>query len=210
MTINFLTSGFPNGFTSAFIDEVKKYLTNRSTFVFLASDFDHQAHDITDHYCKLFLDMFRSFDIHFDNVYIIDYRVTMERAAILTEIADFVWISGGDTLKQISYIKEYQLIDVLRNRSGITMGMSAGSINMAKRVVLARDVEDNVPELSIYEGIGLVDINIEPHIDLDRTEHIEDIKVASKYNKIYGLYDESFITVVNDKVEIFGDYILFN
>lgn len=210
MTINFLTSGFPNGFTSVFIDEVKKYLTNKSTFVFIASDFDSQAHDITDHYCKLFVDMFRSYDIVFEHVYIIDYRVSMERAAILTEIADFVWISGGDTLKQISYIKEYQLIDTLRNRSGITMGMSAGSINMAKRVVLARDVEDNVPELSIYEGIGLVDINIEPHIDLNRADHIEDIKEAAKHNTIYGLYDESFITVVNDKIEIFGEYIIFS
>jgi len=210
MTINFLTSGFPNGFTDVFINEVKKYLTNKSTFVFIASDFDYQAHDITEHYCKLFLDMFRSFDIEFEHVYIIDYRVSMERAAILTEIADFVWISGGDTLKQISYIKEYQLIDTLRNRNGITMGMSAGSINMAKRVVLARDVHDNVPELSIYEGIGLVDINIEPHIDLNRVEHIEDIKEAAKHNAIYGLYDESFITVVNDKVEIHGEYIVFS
>jgi dipeptidase E len=87
--------------------------------------------------------------------------------------------------------------------------MSAGSINMADEVVLPKDEEDNVPELSVYKGLGLVVVNIEPHLDFNRTKHIEDIKDASQTSPIYGIYDDSFILVNDDKVEVFGDYCLF-
>ena len=42
---------------------------------------------------------------------------------------------------------------------------------MAKNVAIARDIDDNIPDHSFYKGIGLVDINIEPHFDLNNTIH---------------------------------------
>jgi len=106
-------------------------------------------------------------------------------------------------------LKEYNLIPVLKRRQGITIGMSAGSINMAKRVVLAKDIDDNIPELSIYDGIGLVDINIEPHLDSASEEHMKDVYEASRYTVIYGIYDNTFIKIVNDRMEIYGVYFKY-
>lgn len=207
MKVLFLTSGFTNGFTDDFIQRIKEYYCNKGSLVFIASDFS--GYSKTDRHINLFVSMFKERGIVFDKVQVIDSRVSKDEAIHYLEKADIVWIAGGDTLKQISYIKEYGLIPYLQSRNGITIGMSAGSINMAKRVVLPKDIEDNIPELSIYDGIGLVDINIEPHLDTEREKHIEEIYEAAKYATIYGLFDNSFIKVVDDTIEFYGTYIKY-
>jgi len=207
MKVSLLTSGFPNGFTDDFIQCVKDYYHNNGSFVFIASDF--AGHSKTDRYTDGFISMFRDNGIVFNEVHVIDDRITQEKAVQYIEKADIIWISGGDTLKQIAYLKEYNLIGVLQRREGITIGMSAGSINMAKRVVLAKDINDNIPELAIYDGIGLVDINIEPHLDSASEEHMKDIYEASHYTTIYGIYDNTFIKIVNDAMEIHGVYFKY-
>ena len=207
MNTCFLTSYFDNDFTYEFAMEFKKNSQINKTFVFIASSFNNFLK--TDKYCNNILDLFRKINIIFDNVKIIDYRVNKEDAKAIILNSDVVWLAGGDTLMQMRYFNEYNLKAVLNNFKGIIIGMSAGSINMADKVVLARDEEENVTELSVYNGLGLVSINIEPHLDFDRKEHIVDIKEALKLAPIYGLYDNSFIVVRNNKIEIFGEYYIF-
>lgn len=208
MNVSILTSGFPNGFTDEFIKCIKEYYGNNGSFVFIASDFEE--HSKTDKYVGVFLNMFEDNGIIFEKVHVIDNRVTKEEAMKYIESAEIIWLSGGDPFKQISCLKDYSLIPVLQNRKGITIGMSAGSINMAKKVVLAKDENDNIPELSIYDGIGLVDINIEPHLDSASEEHIKEIYEASMYSTIYGIHDNTFIKVVNDSIEIYGEYMNYH
>lgn len=208
MKVSFVTSGFSDGFTDIFITELKKYLVSYKSFVFIASDF--REHEKTQRYFDEFLSMFQVYKIVFEKAYIIDYKITPDKAKALVKSADVVWLAGGDTLKQIAYIREYGIIPSLLERDGITIGMSAGSINMARHVVLAKDITDNVAELSLYDGIGLTDFNIEPHINEASVEHIADIEEAAKTAQIYGLYDESFIEAVDGKITIFGKCILFN
>lgn len=202
-----LTSGFPSGFTTEFIQCVKDNCRQNCSFVFVSSDFT--VHATTDHYARQFVELFNNNDIQFREVHVIDNRITKEIAAQFIKEADLIWITGGDTLKQIASIKEYNLISVLQNHQGLIIGMSAGSINMAKRVVLPKDIYDNIPTLSIYDGIGLVDINIEPHLDSASEEHLKDIEEACQYTTIYGLYDNSFITIIDGKMELYGQYVLF-
>lgn len=207
LKVNFVTSGFPHGFTDKFIEELKKYLVSHKCFVFVASDFG--VHKRTAMYFNIFLNHFMEKDIHFEEAYIIDYEVTPAEAVSLIERADVVWLSGGPTLKQIRGIKDYKLVDALQKRHGITIGMSAGSINMAKKVVLAKDLSDNVPELTTYEGIGLVDFNIEPHLESASREHLMDVEIAAKISPIYGLHDGAFIEDIGGKFKVFGEYSLF-
>lgn len=203
MKVSIFTSGFPNGFTDDFVNCLRQYYYNSGSFLFIASDFS--GYSKTDRYTEDILNMFRNKGIVFNEFQVIDDRIIEEKAKQYIENADIIWLSGGDTLKQIAYLKEYKLIPFLQSREGITIGMSAGSINMAKKVVLAKDIDDNIPALSIYDGIGIVDINIEPHLNASNEEHLKDIKEASQYITIYGLYDNSFIKIVNDKIEIFGE-----
>ena len=208
MTVSILTSGFPNGFTDEFIKHVNQYYHKNGTITFIASDFS--GHNLTDKYTNHFLELFKDKGIYFEKANIIDDRVTSEMAVEYIKEADVIWITGGDTLKQIKYIKDFNLVPALQSSECLVIGMSAGSINMAKQVVLAKDITDNIPALSIYEGIGLVDINIEPHLDCASKAHIEeDIYEASKIATIYGLHDHSFITIVDNKMEIVGDYVIF-
>lgn len=91
-----------------------------------------------------------------------------------------IWLSGGPTLTQIRHIKEYRLIESLREQDGVTIGMRAGSINMARQVVVAKDLDDGIARLSQYEGISLVDFNIEPHFASVTEERMPDIREAAK------------------------------
>ena len=137
----------------------------------------------------------------FDHSTIVDYEITPEEANTLIQNADLVLLPGGSTLKQIASIREYGLEEALRDRAGVTFGISAGAINMAQRVVLAKNIN--------YNGIGLVDFFIEPHLNESTAAHIAEIQEGAKHAPIYGLYDESFILVVNGEKEFYGACRLF-
>ena len=81
---------------------------------------------------------------------------------------------------------------------------------MASNVALARDIDDNIPDHSFYKGVGLVNINIEPHFDLNNTIHNKDIIEISKSNEIICLPDPSFIRIENDDIKIIGDYYIYD
>lgn len=208
MKVNFLTSGWPNGYTEVFIRELFQYLTSTNNFVYVASDF--AGHERSEFFFKLSLQEFKRHSIIFDHAAIVDFECAPDKAAEYIHNADVVMLAGGPTLKQIEHIRKYKLEEALQNRDGITIGISAGSINMAKRVVLARDVNDDIPELSIYDGIGLVEINVEPHLNEMMPEHELEIEDAAKYAPIYGLYDESFIVEADGEITVFGQYKIFS
>lgn len=208
MKTMFLTSAFDDGFTEEFEEEIKKELEYTQCFTYVASSFEDHEKNVK--YAYAFKEKFLEIGIDFEEVFIIDYDVSPEDARNLIECADLIWLAGGDTLQEMYYFDEYHLRDMLADYDGIIVGMSAGSINMADRVVLARDIEDNTPELSIYPGLGLVSINIEPHLDFSREEHIADIEEASEAARIYGLFDNSFIKIKGDEMNIFGDYYIFD
>lgn len=207
MKVSILTSGFSGEFPESFVKCIKDYYYNDGSFVFVASDFENTYK--SDKYSTAIISNFNNKDILFNDVYVIDSRTSKEDALNLIRNSAIVFLSGGDTLKQINSIKDYGLIPALQEREGITIGLSAGSINMAKKVVLAKNLEDNIPELSIYDGIGLVDINIEPHLDLSNENHLKEIHEASQHSSIYGLFDESFIAVIDEDIRIYGDHHIF-
>lgn len=206
--VNFLTSAFPEGFSDQFIAALRPWLPPEPSFVLVASDFGRR--EKSEKHFRVFLEYFQEKGIAFSETHIVDFSISREMAREWIKFASVVWLAGGDTLLQISHIKEYGLIEPLQARRGVTIGMSAGSINMARRVVLAKDESDNIPELSVYDGIGLVDVNIEPHVNTASPEHMEEIKEASCLAPIYGLYDGSFLMETNGKLEIFGRCDLFS
>ena len=207
MKVCFLTSGFSNGFPNDFIHEIKKHLSPVNQLAFVASDFS--AHEKTVKYKDLFVKWFSDCGIVFESTTIVDNCLSPKEADQVIRMSNVVWLSGGPTLTQIADIKRYELIPALCERDGITIGMSAGSINMAKRVVLAKDESDGIPELAVYDGIGLVDLNIEPHIQNAAEQHLMDVVRAAKISPIIGLPDDSFIVDVNGVYSIFGKHRLY-
>ncbi len=202
MSVHFLTSAFDDGLSREFVEQLSSHCTHGGKFVFVASDFS--GHERTEKYCRQFFQLFKEKGVSFSSYSIVDFQLSPEQARQEIASAEIVWLSGGDTLKQMAYLREYGLPSALRERDGVTIGMSAGSINMARRVVLAKDENDNIPELSVYEGIGLVDCNVEPHVNQASQEHWQEIMDASQIAPIHCLWDNAFLVERDGDLQIFG------
>ena len=187
------------------IDFLNKYSLNNKNIAFITADFSDYSSN--DKYIKKLIKLFNDKKFIFNSVYIIDNRIDSYEMKNYIKDSDIVFLLGGDTLKQIKFIIKYKLKNIIKEKNKVVIGMSAGSINMAKRVVLARDIDDGIPNLSIYKGIGITDINIEPHCDFKNEEHWKDIEEASKYSNIIVMHDDCYIIVDNDVTSYYGSYV---
>ena len=114
---------------------------------------------------------------------------------------------GGDTYNEFQYIKEYNLIKLIKNFNGIIIGVSAGSLNMSKNVCYLDEYSEY--NLVQYEGLGLTNINIYPHFNINNKEFVKETLEVSKHKKLYALPNESFIVVKDNKYDIVGVYYIF-
>jgi peptidase E len=150
--------------------------------------------------------MFSDCGITFDSVNVIDSRMSKETAQDTVRNADVLWFAGGDTPTQFAYLESYGLIPCIREQKGVIIGMSAGSINMAKTAVCTLTCEHE--ELEIYEALGLVEFSVEPHLDKDNiTEEL--LKLSETY-PLYGICDDSAIICTEDSTLYIGDVFYIN
>ncbi len=187
------------------INFLNNHSLNNKTIAFVTANFNDYSSN--DKYIKKIIKLFNDKKFTFSFVYTIDNRIDSNMMKRFIKDSDIVFLLGGDTLKQIKYINKYKLKNIIKEKNKVVIGMSAGSINMAKRVVLARDIDDGIPKLSIYKGIGITDINIEPHCDFRNEEHWKDIEEASFYSDIIVMHDDCYIIVDNDIINYYGSYV---
>ena len=123
--------------------------------------------------------------------------------------SDLVILLGGNPVEQIEFFNNIELKNKIKDSKGCIMGISAGSINMANYVYCSKDEE--IPESLHYRGLGLTNINIEPHFDINDKNRINGVLLPdSKETSFVALPDESFITVKDNKVALFGDAYYFS
>lgn len=200
MSGSFKTNEIPN----KIINFLNRNLKKINSISFVTSTFEDYKKN--DHYVEKMKNSFAEKNIQFENVYTIDSRLNEYEMKKNINSADIVFILGGNTLKQIEYINKYNLKNAIKNENHILIGVSAGAINMAKKVVLAKDLSDDIPSLSVYEGIGVSDYNIEPHCDFNDNIHFKDLIEASFYTNLIVMNENCFI-IINDKSKkIYGDY----
>lgn len=142
-----------------------------------------------------------------ENVDIIDYRMSNQEAKKSIEEADILYLLGGNPFTQIEYLRKQKYDKVIKNFSGIIIGTSAGAMNLCKVVYCSKD-EDFI-ESSFYKGLGLVDITIDPHFDINNEEQVKEIKINSKKRRIIGLPNDSAIIISNKQVKYIGTVYLF-
>lgn len=206
MATYILTSMFPNGFNQEVAEQLQKAIAKRGNFAFVASEFN-KLHEKTDKYFTLFLNMFSEINIVFENAYVVDGRMAKEEAQNAVSKADVVWLSGGDTPVQYGYLQEYGLDTILKEHQGVIIGMSAGSINMAELSICT--LSCGHVRQQIYQGIGCVDISVEPHFIPEKVSE-ELLELSQKY-VIYGLCDDAIIVVKEKEIKLCGDvYKLWN
>lgn len=199
MSIYMLTSRFINGFNNEISAYMNKSIIKRDIFVYIASDF--QNYKITDKYFKEILDMFSQININFKYPYVIDSRLSRDKANQIVKRSDLIWLSGGDTPTQFKSLKEYHLLSTIKNHKSPVIGMSAGAINMAEVSICSLNCGHDKQE--IYEGLGCVNISVEPHYNSGIVS--KELVELSLDHDIYGLCDESMIAVNDNQVLYFGE-----
>lgn len=200
--INYLFSGIDkiNGFTKEQASTLKKDIKNNSIITFIASDFNNI--EKTDINKNVLIDSFNKIGITFKCEYLVDKRVTKEKAQELLKLSDIVFLMGGDTYKQMNSINEYDIKNDIISRN-LIIGVSAGSLNQSKNVIYLDEYQDF--KLVRYEGLGLVDFNIYPHLDLKNIEFLKEIFTVSNTVPLIALPNESFIRCENDNIEYHGN-----
>lgn len=226
--IKFLTSDFkmykkidgikiPNEIdnTNSIVNQIKENLNKNNTILFIASS----PNDVekTESYSSILFEALKLSGISFNNYIILDSR-NKEQAKELISNADLIFLSGGSTYTQNLFFKEISLSELLLEFNGVLIGQSAGALNMSKEVFNSPEELDE-SEPIYFDGLGLTDINIEPHFELQydissQEEKFQRDTILEESNKreIFGQCNGSHIIIdENDNIVVYGEtYLIKN
>ena len=181
-------SGFPTRhFPDDIVKRLKEELVVRNSLVFISAwPSDHERND--DDSAGMH-GMFEECDMPFSRYYVIDSRTDSSDAKRLIQEASCIFLMGGHAVKQFQLICEKGIAEEIRKSSAVILGVSAGSINMAKHSV------DIWESLIPYDGLGLVDITVKAHFDFENKELLQTLQQVSMKLPICAMEDESAIFV---------------
>lgn len=204
MKINYMFSRIDRnkGFNTNQKKYIKEDINNNMTITFIASLFDEYERNDTQ--VKEIINVFKNIDINFKEIYLIDNRVSKEDAYKYIEKTDIVYLMGGSPKLEMQSIIKYNLFNILKDREGITIGISAGAMNQTDRVIYKDDFDNYL--LVDYQGLGFINLNIYPHFDIDNKEYMDEVFEISKYTKVVGLPNESFIRVKDNNIDFIGKH----
>ena len=198
------------------VDQLKSTLKGKKKVVYVSSDINSTP-DSVESYARIFFDSMKMVGITFEEYYILD-GTKVNKAKEYIENADLVFLCGGDTYNQHLFFEKVNLKLLLSTYSGIVMGQSAGAINMAEHCFNSpEELEKSEP--IFFEGLGLTNINIEPHFVYNVSGFNENEKyqrnavVEESYNRpIYGQCNGSHIFIDEDNTAtIYGEtYLITN
>lgn len=197
--------------TNGIVEQLKALLPKDGTSLFVAST--PSLREKVDSYSSLLFEGLKLSGLTFAKYLILDDR-TKDLAKDFVREADVIFLSGGDTYIENEFFKEIHLATLLEDYSGVIIGQSAGSINMAGHVYNSPEEGDH-SEPIYFDGLGLSNINIEPHFELDSSSFDElqmyqrrHLLEESFKRPVYGLCDGAHIIEVDGRATIYGETYL--
>jgi len=152
-----------------------------------------------------------AYGISENNISFINYFTdTKESAEQKIKQADIVYFLGGSPDRMMDRIKEFDLIDVLKQHIGIVMGYSAGAVIQLSEYHLSPD--KNYPEFKYYEGLSyLDDFYLEVHYEGTEVQNNAIRRVLKDRGKtVYATaLRTGAILVDNGKIKLLGDVKTF-
>lgn len=121
--------------------------------------------------------------------------------------ADIIYICGGDTVKLLDHVKEYNLEDLLLeayNKGTVIAGMSAGAILLSNKgfsdSLIIRGESD---KYEFLKGLKFIDIAFCPHYNIDPKKNKELEEYLSNNNEeVYCLENNTALKIIDDKISI--------
>lgn len=141
------------------------------------------------------------------NLVLLDSKINVHDGINLLKQADIIYLLGGNPFKQLDYLRQTKYDEIVKNSNALIIGVSAGTMNLAIKSYYSKD--DDYPESVIYNGLGIVDVTIDPHFDINNVEQLNEIKINSKKIKIIGLPNELAIVISDDKLKYIGIAYVF-
>ena len=194
------------------IEQIKSRLNDENVFLFVCSNPD--TYELNDNYARLTFDSFNMSGFNFKKLIVVDHRYN---GSLIDDMkkANIVFLSGGHTLTEMEHFNEIGLKELLMDYDGVIIGQSAGSMNLAKTVICAPEYEDEVGGKYVWDGLGLTEINVEPHfkLEIDESEDIfrQELLKLSIDNNIYAICDGSHIAVDGNEDLLYGEgYLIHN
>ena len=123
-----------------------------------------------------------------------------------------IFLSGGNTYYFLNNLKNRNLLPILRDyveKSGVLIGVSAGSIIMSPTINITTLHDVNTIGLKDYSSLNLVDFDFFPHLNWNKEQHLRDIIKYSKMSKsvIYACNDGDGIIINNNDMQFFGEVL---
>ncbi len=118
--------------------------------------------------------------------------------------ADIIYFCGGDTIKLVNDLKEYDLVSLLKkayDNGTILVGMSAGAIMLSKEGYSdSLKLRDEADKYTFVEGLDFIDIVICPHYnDISKKEELKgDLKGTDK--KVYSLDNGTALISIDNNI----------
>ncbi len=191
-------SGFPDHhFSEEIANRLRKELTQRKSIVFItACPFNYEQNDDD---CDGMYEMFAEKNMPFEKHCVIDKRTEPSKAKELVENADCIFLMGGGVCEeQLNLIKEKGCYEALLASHAAILGVSAGSMNMAK------DTVDFFESMEPFEGLGFTNMTVSCHHDPEDTWRLEQTLRMSEDRVVYAMEDMSAFFIKDGKVEIVG------
>lgn len=195
-------SGFPDRrFPREIAERLKAaLLSGRESLVFVSAwPSDHERNDADSDGMHA---MFVEWGLGFKHHCVIDDRTDAQTAVELICGADCVFFMGGHPGLQFELIQKLGIDKAIHGSDSTVLGVSAGSINMAKRSL------DTKESLVPYDGMGLADVTIKPHFEPANKQVLADLLQVSAELPIHATSDNSAIFVRDGEVEYFGEIYL--
>lgn len=165
--------------------------------------------------CTFGADVFQIFaqeGMAFSHYAVLDGDNAYEARKLVME-SDLIVLAGGHVPTQNAFFHKIRLPDILKNYDGVVLGISAGSMNMAKTVYAQpEEPGESAPDYQRFiPGLGLTDINILPHYQkvkddlVDGLRLFEDITYPDSMGRcFYALPDGSYIYQDEDHLLLCG------
>ena len=205
---------FINFYLKKYIDKSKKVLivpfSFHEDYISTIEDWNKEfGHEKGEGYFNLTTPFFKygipKKNIKFLN-YFLDNRDTAKNKIANTDI---IYFQGGYPYKLMERLKEFNIIDDIKNFKGIIMGASAGALVQFKEYHLTP--ESDIENYGFYEGLGFIDdFEIEVHY-LNTPEQRNSMRryFSDRKKKIYALGNEGAIVIDSGNILTFGDVMLY-
>ena len=196
---------------NGFIDNLKASLPPRPRALFVCSNPDTPGE--TDGFGRDICGAIVEAGISVSKWTVLDGRNEKD-AQLLIWQSDLIVLAGGHVPTQNLFFQKIELGKLLKNYQGVILGISAGSMNCARRAYAQpEEPGESRPDFRrFYPGLGLSEINILPHYQqvkdrlIDGKRLFEDVTYIDSIGESFlSLVDGSYVLEKNGETTLYGE-----